>query len=86
MNRMDNVDFKSKDDKEVFPDYLKTISDETYRCKSIISKLLDFSRRQVPVFGKVDINGLLSDVVKLIGRQKELRKSSIGLNFSSEPL
>ena len=40
----------------------------------------------MPVFGKVDINGLLSDVVKLIGRQKELRKSSIGLNFSSEPL
>lgn len=85
MSRIDNVDFKSKDDKEVFPDYLKTISDETYRCKSIISKLLDFSRRQVPVFGKVDINGLISDVVKLIDRQKELRKSSISLNFSSEP-
>lgn len=85
MSRIDNVDFKSKDDKKVFPDYLKTISDETYRCKSIISKLLDFSRRQMPVFGKVDINGLISDVVKLIDRQKELRKSSIGLNFSSEP-
>ena len=39
----------------------------------------------MPVFGKVDINGLISDVVKLIERQKEPRKSSIGLNFSSEP-
>ncbi len=25
MNRMDSIDFKSKDDEEVFPDYLKTI-------------------------------------------------------------
>ena len=86
MNRIDNVDFKSKDDEDVFPDYLKTICDETYRCKSIISKLLDFSRRQVPVFGKVDINGLLSDVVKLVGRQKGLNNLSMELNFHSEPL
>ncbi len=86
INRMDNVDFKSKDDEDVFPDYLKTICDETYRCKSIISKLLDFSRRQVPVFGKVDINGLLSDIVKLAGRQKELNNLSIELNYSSKPI
>ena len=86
MNRIDNVDFKTRDDEDVFPDYLKTICDETYRCKSIISKLLDFSRRQAPVFSKVDINGLLSDVVKLLKRQKELNKVSIELNFCSEPL
>ena len=82
MNRMDSVDFKSKDDEEVFPDYLKTIYDETYRCKAIISKLLDFSRRQVPVFGEVDMNALIANVVKLIGRQKELKKLSIVLNYS----
>ncbi|MFQ5686183.1 MAG: sensor histidine kinase [Candidatus Scalindua sp.] len=86
INRMDNVDFKSKEDEDVFPDYLKTICDETYRCKDIISKLLDFSRRQAPVLGKVDINSLLSDVVKLVGRQKELNKLNIELNFSTEPL
>ncbi|MFQ5714085.1 MAG: sensor histidine kinase [Candidatus Scalinduaceae bacterium] len=86
MNRMDNLDFKSKDDKEVFPDYLKTICDEAYRCKSIISKLLDFSRRQEPVFGKVDIKGLVSDVVKMMGRQKERKGLDIELNFSTEPL
>jgi two-component system, NtrC family, sensor kinase len=86
MSRMDNLDFKSKDDKEVFPDYLKTIFDETYRCKSIISKLLDFSRRHEPVFGKVDINALVSDVVKMMGRQKERRRLGIELNITSEPL
>ncbi len=86
MDRMDNVDFKSKDDEEVFPDYLKTIFDETYRCKAIISKLLDFSRRQVPVFGKVTVNVLVANVVKLIGRQKELEKLSIELNYSSESI
>ncbi len=86
MNRMDNVDFKSKDDGDVFPDYLKTIYDEAYRCKSIISKLLDFSRRQVPVFGKVYINSLLSDVVKLVGRQKELNNLDVELNYSPEAI
>ncbi len=84
MNRMDSVDFKSKNDEDVFPDYLKTIYDETYRCKAIISKLLDFSRRQVPVFGEVDMNVLVANVVKLIGRQKELEKLSIELNYSPE--
>ena len=86
MNRVDNVDFKSKDDEEVFPDYLKTIYDETYRCKAIISKLLDFSRRQLPVFGKVNLNVLVANVVKLIGRQKELEKPSIELNYSPESI
>ena len=86
LNRMDGVDFKSKDDEEVFPDYLKTIYDETYRCKAIISKLLDFSRRQVPVFGEVDTNALVANVVKLIGHQKELEKLSIEQNYSSEPV
>ncbi len=84
MDRMDSVDFKSKDDEEVFPDYLKTIYDETYRCKAIISKLLDFSRRQVPVFGEVDLNVLVANVVKLIERQKELKKLNIELDYSAE--
>jgi signal transduction histidine kinase len=86
MDRMDNVDFKSRDDEEVFPDYLKTIYDETYRCKAIISKLLDFSRRQVPVLGEVDVNVLVANVVKLIGRQKELEKLSIEINYCSESI
>jgi len=59
MDRVDNVDFKSKDDKEVFSDYLKTVYDETYRCKAITSKLLDFSRKQVPVFSEVNENALV---------------------------
>lgn len=86
ISRIDNLNFKSEDDKEVFPDYLKTICDETYRCKSIISKLLDFSRQHEPVLGKVDINALVSDVVKMMGRQKEQRSLGIELNFTSEPL
>jgi signal transduction histidine kinase len=83
---MGNVDFKSKDDNEVFPDYLNTICDETYRCKSIISKLLDFSRRQEPVFDKIDINGVISDVVKLLRRQREVGKLNIELNLNIEPV
>ncbi len=64
ISRIDKVDFRTKDDKEVFPDYLKTICNETYRCKSIISRLLDFSRRHEPVFGKVYINGQATIVMQ----------------------
>ena len=86
MHRMNNLDFKTNDDKGVFSDYLKTICDETYRCKSIISKLLDFSRRHEPVLKKVDVNSLISDVVKLIGQQIDQNKYNIVLNLSTRPL
>ncbi|MGR3173461.1 MAG: hypothetical protein ACUZ8N_02525 [Candidatus Scalindua sp.] len=34
----------------------------------------------------MDINSLLSDVVKLVGKQKELNNLSIEFNYSSEPI
>jgi len=40
----------------------------------------------VPVFGEVDTNALVANVVKLIGHQKELEKLSIEQNYSSEPV
>jgi len=83
IKRLDNLDFKTNDDKEVFPDYLDTIYHETYRCKLIISKLLDFSRQKPPVFGKIDINTLVSDVVKTVGRQTDSKKVEVLLALSS---
>lgn len=86
MGRINNIEFKSNDDKEVFPDYLKTIYDETYRCKSITSKLMDFSRQHEPVFKKVDINCLITDVVKLIERQTSQEKLRFVLDLCNRPL
>jgi len=86
IDRLDNLDFKTNDDREVFPDYLDTIYNETYRCKLIISKLLDFSRQKPPVFGNIDINTLVSDVVKTVGRQTDSKKVNVLLALSSRPL
>jgi signal transduction histidine kinase len=85
IDRLDNLDFKTNDDREVFPDYLDTIYNETYRCKLIISKLLDFSRQKPPVFSKIDINTLVSDVVKTVGRQTDSKKVDVLLTLSSTP-
>lgn len=85
IDRLGNLEFKTNDDREVFPDYLDTIYNETYRCKLIISKLLDFSRQKPHVFGKIDINTLVSDVVKTVGRQTDSKKVDVLLALSSRP-
>ena len=86
LDRLNNVDFKTNDDREVFPEYLKIICDETYRCKSITSKLLDFSRRHEPVFKKLEINHIISDVLTMAGRQTGQKKSETFLHLSPRPL
>jgi two-component system NtrC family sensor kinase len=46
---------------------------------------LDFSRQKPPVFGKIDINTLVSDVVKTVGRQTDSKKVDVLLTLSSTP-
>ena len=86
MDRLDNLDFKTNDDIEIFSDYLKIICDETYRCKLIISKLLDFSRQHELVLGKVDINSLISEVVRTINLQTLPEKLNIIFDTHNGPL
>ncbi|MFQ5862437.1 MAG: sensor histidine kinase [Candidatus Brocadiales bacterium] len=71
-----------------FQEYLTIIYDETYRCKGIISKLLNFTREIKPAFESIELKGLISDVSSVIRRQVEAegRRVKIGLNFAQEPL
>lgn len=69
----------------VFAEYLKIICDETYRCKSIISNLLNFSRQTEPKFERVDVNSVIHDTLSVVQYQSQSRSQNIKLNLSEEP-
>lgn len=81
-NKKDNGELKE------FQEYLTIIYDETYRCKGIISKLLNFIREIKPVLEPVELKGLVSDVSNVIERQVEAEGKHIKmeLNFVPESL
>ncbi|HEX6738586.1 MAG TPA: ATP-binding protein [Vicinamibacteria bacterium] len=57
-----------------FPRYLKTIEDEIYRCKKIVSALLDFSRSRRPEVRPTDLNALCEQATDLVGHQMQLKR------------
>ncbi|NUO09264.1 MAG: hypothetical protein HUU08_11390 [Candidatus Brocadia sp.] len=68
---------------DIFAEYLKIICNETYRCKSIISNLLNFSRQTEPKFERIDINNIIYDTFSVV--QHQSRSQNIKLNLSKEP-
>lgn len=67
---------------EVFPEYLRIICEETYRCKAIISNLLNFSRQSEPSFERVEITRILHDTLAVVRRQPQLGERTIRLSIS----
>ncbi|OQY97740.1 MAG: hypothetical protein B6D35_14265 [Candidatus Brocadia sp. UTAMX2] len=65
---------------EVFPEYLKIICDETYRCKTIISNLLNFSRHSAPAFERIDVNQVVHDTLSVGQYQKGDHKIQLHLS------
>lgn len=53
-----------------FPKYLDVIVREVYRCKGIINNLLSFSRKSDGVFGEVDLNEIIGEVLELVRHQR----------------
>jgi PAS domain S-box-containing protein len=49
-----------------FPKYLEVIVREVYRCKGIIESLLSFSRKSDGIFGSVDLNETIGEVLELV--------------------
>jgi PAS domain S-box-containing protein len=61
-----------------FPRYLKTIEEETFRCKRIIGALLEFSRSRRPEVAPTDINGLVERAVGLVSDQARAKRVTLG--------
>jgi PAS domain S-box-containing protein len=65
-----------------FPRYLKTIEDEIYRCKKIVSALLDFSRSRRPEVRPTDLNALCEQATDLVGHQMQLKRVKLSLELA----
>jgi signal transduction histidine kinase len=66
-----------------FPRYLKTIDEEIFRCKKIISALLDFSRARRPEVRDTDLNALVERATDLVRHQMKLKR--VGLEVRLDP-
>ena len=64
-----------------FPRYLKTIEEETYRCKKIIRALLEFSSSRKPETRPTDLNALAERAADLVGHQMKLKQVSLALRL-----
>jgi len=66
-----------------FPKYLEVIVREVYRCKLIIESLLSFSRKSDGLFGEVNINTIIKEVLELVRHQGRDKKIALEENFLS---
>jgi two-component system, NtrC family, sensor kinase len=62
---------------EDFPAYLKIIDDEIFRCKGIISNLLDFSRNKDILKQEIWINDTLDHTLQLLGHHKSFKQLQV---------
>ncbi len=69
---------------EDFPEYLRTIHSEIFRCKGILKSLLEFARPSGGTFREIDINELIKEVLLLLQHRTARLKHTIELNLNRE--
>jgi signal transduction histidine kinase len=69
---------------EDFPEYLRTIHSEIFRCKGILKSLLEFARPSGGTFREIDINELIKEVLLLLQHRTQRLKHTIGLDLNRE--
>jgi two-component system NtrC family sensor kinase len=77
-----DVMYKETSDGDPRRSDLKTIVDETIRCKNIVADLLNFARQQEVLARETDINALLEQVIDVISRQELFQDIKIVQHFS----
>jgi PAS domain S-box-containing protein len=65
-----------------FPNYLDVIVREVYRCKGIIDSLLSFSRKSEGEFGRVNLNGIIGEILELVRHRGRDENINITENLS----
>ncbi len=69
---------------EDFPEYLKTIHSEIFRCKGILKSLLEFARPSAGTFREIDINELIKEVLLLLKHRTARLKHTLALDLNRE--
>jgi signal transduction histidine kinase len=68
-----------------FPEYLKKIDDEIYRCKKITRGLLDFAKKQPPEIKEINIFETLSQTILLLHQQALSQNKKVRLLTETPP-
>jgi len=71
------LEHAKESDSAVIERYLKMIQDESFRCKDITSRLLDFTRGQNSARGQFDLTSIVQDVVGMIGHMRKFQGHTI---------
>lgn len=69
---------------EDFPEYLRTIHNEIFRCKTILKSLLEFARPSGGTFREIDINELIKEVLLLLKHRTARLKHALRLDLNRE--
>jgi signal transduction histidine kinase len=69
---------------EDFPEYLRTIHSEIFRCKGILKSLLEFARPSSGTFRAIDINELIKEVLLLLQHRTQKLQHTIRLELNRE--
>ncbi|MCI0418665.1 MAG: response regulator [Acidobacteria bacterium] len=69
---------------EDFPEYLKIIDGEIFRCKGIINNLLDFSRNKEILKQEIRVNETLEQTLQLLSHHKSFKQIQVVKELDSE--
>ncbi len=67
-------------------EYFRTIEKETGRSLDILKNLLKFSRQETAEMGLIDLNAVVTDTLKLVAHQLEMKKVQVVPSPSEDPL
>lgn len=84
LERSGNPDLRAHPEFEDFPEYLETIHNEIFRCKDILSSLLDFARPSSGTYREIDINELIKEVILLVNHRAKRLKHNIELRLNRD--
>jgi PAS domain S-box-containing protein len=69
---------------EDFPEYLRTIHGEIFRCKDILKSLLEFARPSGGTFREIDINELIKEVLLLLQHRTARLQHTLSLTLNRD--
>ncbi|HEV8593342.1 MAG TPA: HAMP domain-containing sensor histidine kinase, partial [Pyrinomonadaceae bacterium] len=83
--RVDEGEFAAYEAEADLSEYLRLIKDEAFRCKSITTGLLDFSRVRTGTRHPLDVREIIKSSAKLLSHQKRGGKIDIHVETGDEP-
>ena len=69
---------------EDFPEYLRTIHSEIFRCKGILKSLLEFARPSGGTFREIDINEIIKEVLLLLQHRTSRLQHTLSLTLNRD--